>query len=130
MANIVDIINKIDGLLSLGTVDLSDIEKAEAELSVSFSPEYKKYTAAFGAISYAGKDFTGAVKPVSLNVVDITKAARSITPTAKPDWYVVMDPHYDGIIVWQDKNGKIYQTEPGREPIQVAGSLAEYMVKG
>lgn len=127
MAEIVDAIQSFDGLLSLGAVDPSEIEKAESELALSFAREYKDYTSTFGAISFGGKEFTGAVQPANLNVVSITKAARNITPTAKPDWYVVLDPHFDGIIIWQDNTGAIYQTEPGREPRKVSESLIEYM---
>lgn len=127
MKDIVDEIIALDEVLSLGTIKDSDIEKAETELSVCFAPEYKEYTSTFGAISYAGKEFTGAVQPLHLNVVAITKAARSITPAAKSDWYVVMDPHIDGIIFWQDGEGKIYRTEPNKEPKKVAESLVEYI---
>ena len=129
MAGIVDTIRSFDGLLSLGPVEASEIEKAEAELSVSFAPEYIEYTSTFGAVSFGGKEFTGAVEPPSLNVVTVTQSARSITPTAKPDWYVVMDPHFDGIIIWQDNKGQIFQTEPGREPKTIAQSLTEYVCK-
>ena len=128
MAGIVDTIRSFDGLLSLGPVEASEIEKAEAELSVSFAPEYIEYTSAFGAVSFGGKEFTGAVEPPSLNVVAVTKAARDITPAAQSDWYVVMDPHFDGIIIWQDNKGQIFQTEPGREPKKVAESLMQYMI--
>ena len=130
MIGITDTIQRFDGLRSLGAVCASDIEKAEKELAVSFSPEYKEYTAAFGAVSFGGREFTGVVKPVSLDVVVVTKAARSITPDAKPDWYIVMDPHFDGIMIWQSGEGCIYQTEPGKEPRKIAESLEAYMKKG
>lgn len=128
MSNIVDTVHSFKGLLSLGAVDVTEIEKAESELGLSFAPEYKAYTSAFGAVAFDGKEFTGAVKPANLNVVTVTKAARNITPNAKSDWYVVMDPHFDGIIIWQDKAGVVYQTEYGKEPKKVADSLSEYMI--
>ena len=129
MDSIVEMLHKCEGLLSLGKVESSDIEKAETELSVSFAPEYREYTSSFGAVSLGGKEYTGAVKPANLNVVGVTKSARSITPSAKANWYVVMDPHFDGVIIWQDGEGKIYQTAPGTVPKEVAKSLAEYMFK-
>ena len=130
MIGIVDTIRTFDGLLSLGAVSKADIEKAEAELSVSFAPEYKEYTSTFGAIAFQGKEFTGVVQPLHLNVVAVTKSARTITPDAKAGWYVVMDPHIDGIILWQDSEGRIFQTEPGKEPCKVAQSLESYMKSG
>lgn len=129
MTGITDVIRGFDGLLSLGTVSSKEIKKAETELAVSFAKDYKEYTSAFGAIAFGGKEFTGVVQPAHLNVVTVTESARKITPTAKPDWYVVMDPHFDGTIIWQDRDGKIYQTDPGKEPKKIAECLEEYMVK-
>lgn len=129
MSSIVDTIQSFDGLLSLNRVNNEEIEKAESVLSVSFAPEYKDYTSAFGAVAYGGKEFTGVVQPAHLNVIKVTEAARKITPEAGSDWYVVTDPHFDGIIIWQDKDGIIYQTEPGKKPEKVSESLEEYMMR-
>lgn len=126
---ILETLHAISGLLSLGPVSDADIDRSEKELSVSFAPEYRKYTSEFGAVAFGGKEFTGAVQPEYLNVVAVTKAARTITPNYRPDWYVVMDPHIDGIIVWQGGEGKIYQSEPGKESRIIADSLEEYMKK-
>ena len=130
MNGIVDAIRSFEGLLSLGAVSADDIRSAETELSVSFAPEYKEYTTAYGAVSFNGKEFTGAVQPLHLSVVAATRSARSITPAAGPEWYVVMDPHIDGIIIWQDPEGTIYQTEPGKDPVKVAENLESYMKMG
>ena len=35
----------------------------------------------------------------------------------------------DGIIIWQDKTGKIYQTMPNGQKEYIADSLAEYLDK-
>ncbi len=130
MSNIVNVIRGFDGLHYLGVVDDADIKKAESELAVRFSPEYKEYTSVFGAVTFGGAEYTGAVKPTHLSVVDVTRSARKITPSAKPEWYVVMDPHFDGIIIWQDESGNIYQTEPAKAPKKIAESLEEYMKNG
>ncbi len=127
MIGIIDSIRKQKGLLSIGTVDSKDIQKAETELAVSFAPEYKEYTSTFGAVSFGGTEYTGVVQADHLNVVAVTKAARKIAPEAHQDWYVVLDPHFDGIVIWQDKEGKIYQTEPNKEPIKIAENLETYM---
>lgn len=127
--SIVSAIKSFEDLLSLGAVSDAEIRKAEQELSVAFASEYKKYTSVFGAVSLNGYEFTGAVQPANLNVVSVTQAARQITPIAAPDWYVVLDPHFDGIMIWQDKKGCIYRTEPGKDPIKVAENLETY-IKG
>ena len=126
--NIVKTIRSFDSLLSLGPVSLSDIEHAEKALSVTFTQEYKDYTSALGAVSFSGNEYTGAVQAAHLSVVRATQSGRKITPSAKPDWYVVMDPHIDGIIFWQSPEGIIYQTEPGKEPKKVAESLELFMI--
>lgn len=41
--------------------------------------------------------------------------------------YVVENVGIDGIIVWQDETGKIYESSPNHEAKQITGSLAEYI---
>ena len=128
MSRIINEIKKLNDVLSLGPVSHEAIINAEEKLGLHFTKEYSEYTAAFGAVSVNGTEYTGAVDPVNLNVVDITKSARSITDNVPDDWYVVMDPHIDGIIIWQNKQGEIYQTAPNTKHKKIADSLADYII--
>ena len=41
--------------------------------------------------------------------------------------YVIENTCVDGIIIWQDTIGSIYQTQPNLKPKKIADSLAEYV---
>ena len=127
MSGIVSLLNRKENLKSLGPVDDNAVLSAESKLGVKFTDEYRQYTKAFGAISLGDAELTGAVEPIDLNVVCVTQSARKITKNVPPEWYVISDLHIDGIIIWQDFNGKIYQTAPGSEHKLVADSLSSYI---
>lgn len=129
MKSITQIIDRIEDKQILGRIPEELIEAAEKKLNVRFSKEYKQYTKAYGAVSMQGREYTGAVSEPNLDVVRATESARAITPDVDARWYVVEDPHIDGIIIWQDENGKIYRTAPHTEAKNVADSLAEYILK-
>ena len=50
-------------------------------------------------------------------------------PFVPDDWYVLENAGIDGIIIWQDKTGRIYQTMPNGQKEYIADSLAEYLDK-
>lgn len=125
--DIFDVIKNAKNTDKLQGATAQEIHLAEEALSLKFSEEYKKYTAEFGAVSIGASEYTGVVQDADLNVVTVTNAARSMTPQAPVQWYVVKDLHVDGIVVWQDENGMIYKTAPNREPVKLAESLAAYI---
>ena len=127
MSGIVSLLNGKGNLKSLGPVDDNAVSSAESKLGVKFTDEYRQYTKAFGAISLENTEFTGAVEPIDLNVVTVTQSARTITKDVPSDWYVISDPHIDGIIIWQDKNGRIYQTAPGAVSKLISSSFYSYI---
>lgn len=129
MKSITQIIDGLEDKQILGRITDESVEAAEKKLNVRFSKEYKQYTKVCGAVSMRGREFTGAVSDPNLDVVRVTESARTITPDADAAWYVVEDPHIDGIIIWQDEKGKIYRTAPHTEAKNIADSLAEYILK-
>ena len=42
-------------------------------------------------------------------------------------WYVVEEANIDGIVIWQDSDGTVYQTMPNSECKAIANSLMEYI---
>ena len=128
MSRIVSEIKKMEGVLSLNPAKSDIISSAENQLDLKFSDEYKEYTSTYGAISINGTEYTGVVDDINLNVVMVTRSARAITTNIPIDWYVVMDSHIDGIIIWQNHNGIIYQTEPHKEPQKVSDTLLDYIL--
>ena len=52
-----------------------------------------------------------------------------MNPFVPDDRYVVENAGVDGIIIWQDKMGRIYQTMPNGQKEYIADSLVEYLDK-
>ena len=119
-------LKQLNGFISLGSVEPLLIDLAEKKLSLKFSEEFKNYILLFGVASGAGHEFTGIIDSERLNVVTVTEKMRtkSIVPL---NLYVVEEAHIDGIVIWQDEKGAVYQTSPGCEPIKIAASLLEYI---
>ena len=129
MATIVQTINSLPKLLKMTPAESKDITEAELKLRVSFAGEYKDYVLAFGAILADGIELTGIAKSEHRDVVSVTNMARKLNPDVPKTMYVVEDTGVDGIVVWQDKSGAIYQTSPNAEPKEIAKTLTEYIEK-
>jgi len=125
---IVDVINSLSDLLPLKAATPMQITDAELQLRVSFSDEYKEYLSAFGAIMADGVELSGIAKSEHRSVVSLTKKEWELNPKVPHTMYVVENTCIDGIIIWQDTTGRVFQTQPGVEPMQIADSLAEYIL--
>ncbi len=104
-----------------------EIAKAEKELNVSFAQDYREYLKVAGLACFAGHEFTGLTATERLNVVSVTKEQRSLFGEAASTWYVVEEANIDGIVIWQDAAGAVYQTVPNSRAEKIADSLAEYL---
>lgn len=127
MKKIVQIVNSLSDLLPLKPATAIQIADAELQLRVSFADEYKEYLAAFGAIMADGIELTGIAKSEHRNVVTVTKKEWELNQKIPHTMYVVENTYIDGIIIWQDTNGLIYQSYPSSEAKQIATSLTEYI---
>lgn len=128
MKNIVDVINSLPDLLSLKAATPMQITDAELQLRVSFSNEYKEYLSTFGAVMADGIELSGIAKSEHRSVVSLTKKEWELNPKVPHTMYVIENTCVDGIIIWQDKNGFIYQTNPNSTPKKIATSLTEYII--
>ena len=129
MAHIVDLINSLPDMLPLKPATETQISDAELQLRVQFSDEYSDYLAAFGAIMADGIELTGITKAEYRNVVSVTKKERELNPNVPNTMYVIENTGVDGIIVWQDSTGTVYQTTPDSKPIEIAASLEKYILE-
>lgn len=127
MANIIQTINSLSGLLPLKPATSKQITDAELELRIRFSNEYKEYLASFGAIMADGIELSGITKSEYRNVVSLTKKEWELNDKIPHNMYVVENTCIDGIVIWQDTKGLIYQSSPNEEPKQIANSLADYI---
>lgn len=129
MTKIVKLINSLPNLLTLKPATAKEITEAEIRLRVGFSEDYKEYLAAFGAIMADGIELSGIAKSEYRNVVSITKKERELNSKVPFNMYVIENTGVDGIIIWQDTNGTVYQTQPNIAPRPIAASLADYIEK-
>ena len=130
MVNVISILKKQRSFRSLGSVSMEDVNKAEQALNLKFSDDYKDYVQEFGIASFEGHEFTGICSFPRLNVITVSEEERSLNPDVPKDWYVIEQTNMDGAVVWQRKDGTVFQTIPGAEPEQVADSLTDYILKG
>ena len=104
----------------------AEIESAEKQLGVEFAPDYRCYLKEIGLACFDGHELTGICKPARLNVVDVTTTQRELYPEAC-SWYVIEETNVDGIVIWQNVDGKVYITAHNSKPKKIANSIAEYI---
>lgn len=126
MKNIIELMRRQADFYAMNGSSLEDIEAAEKELKLHFAPDYREYTKAFGAASFAGHELTGVCKSKRLNVVNVTLEERS-GRDVPADWYVIEQAHIDDIVIWQNEAGEIFQTGGGNGYSKLCDSLAEYI---
>ena len=74
-----------------------------------------------------GIELSGIAKSEHRSVVSLTKKEWKLNSKVPHTMYVVENTCIDGIIIWQDTTGRVFQTQPGVAPTQIADSLAEYI---
>lgn len=114
--NIISILREQTGFVSLGGVDFRCIQDDEETLGLKFSQEYREDVQNFGAATFHGHELTDICNIPYLNVVDVTITDKKLMQRIEPSWYVIEETHIDGIVIWQDELGCVYQTSPSRMP--------------
>ena len=120
-------LKKKEGFVCFGPVSKDEIEQAEKQLGLVFAKEYRDYLGEMGVFSIMGHEFTGICKSKRLNVIDVTATEKRNNPLVPNHLYAVEQTNMDGIVIWQDASGAVYQTSPGTEPIKICDSLQEYI---
>ena len=128
MSKIVELKNSLPDMLPLKPATEVQITDAELQLRVRFADEYKEYLVAFGAIMADGIELTGIAKSEHRNVVSLTKKERELNPKVPNTMYVIENTCVDGIMIWQDTEGVVYQATPTSAPKKIASSLREYIL--
>ena len=126
MTDIVELIKTKPDLYVMQGASDEEINQAAQLLNLRFASDYHKYVAAFGAASFDGHELTGICKSKRLSVVDVTIKERSTTEVPE-DWYVLEQANFDGIVIWQNSSGDVYQTAPNAKAKKLCGSIAEYI---
>lgn len=127
MENIIDALKSIpDYIGSTGRTE-EIILKAESSLGVAFAQDYRQYLGTIGLACFDGHEFTGLTNIARLDVVTVTKEQRAINANIPESWYVVEETNMDGIVIWQNELGQVYQTSSSGVPQKIASSLLEYI---
>ena len=128
MSKIIDVINNLENLLSLKPASTDDVGNIEIELALPLAEEYKEYLLEFGAIWADDIELTGVAKSKNRDVVQVTKKAWAANDKIKHNLYVVENVGIDGIVIWQDGSGTVYESRPNHEPRKIANSLSDYII--
>lgn len=127
MISFVKKINESPGAIYGKGSPMESITCAENQLELIFAKEYKEYLLTFSVMAIDGREFTGLSKSKRVNVVSVTLHQRELNPDLPCDWYVVEEANIDGIVIWQNSDGAIYQTQPGLAAIKIADSFEKYV---
>lgn len=127
MHSFLEAIRNLPDFYGMSGVPNEEISIAEETLGVKFSKDYKIYLQNIGVMSANGHEVTGICNSKRLNVVHVTEEERKNHPQAQKEWYVIEQANIDGIVVWQNSIGEIYQTGPRVNCIKISNSLLDYM---
>lgn len=127
MTEIIKVIDNLENLLTLKKATTEAVENVEKELGLSLAEEYKEYLLNYGAIMADDIELTGIAKSKNRDVVQVTRREWEANEKIPHNLYVVENVGIEGIIIWQDETGKIYESSPNHEPKKIAESLAEYI---
>lgn len=128
MSNIIDVLKSIgDDLMTLDGVSEDEIKRAEEQLEILFSEEYKQYLRVFGIASWDSRELTGLCKSKHQNVVDVTLRCRRGNEESRSVLYVIEELGIDWIVIWQNADGEIFQTVGNENPVKLFETLADYI---
>ena len=120
MADIVKLMQTMPDLYTMEGASEQKIQNAEQALGLKFAADYRKYVAAFGAISFESHELTGVCNSKRLSVVDVTIKERCKFDVSD-DWYVLEQLNIDNIVIWQCPNGTVFQTAPNTDSRKLKG---------
>ena len=115
-----------DKIIGISATD-EDIKEVEKELDLFLADEYKQYVKKYGFAFTLGHEFTGISKAKRIDVVQVTKEEWELNQLVPRNLYVIEQAGIDGIVIWQDEGGIVYQTYPGCEPVMIYESMQGYV---
>lgn len=128
MKDILEIIESLPEMEFLAPVSESEIKQAEMELKLTFSEEYRKYLLTFGAVWSDIIALSGIIDDEDYSVVELTKKIKSLQPNIPEDFYVIEDVGVDGLVIWQNSAGLVFQSIPNFKPVMIFDSLSAFLV--
>lgn len=126
MLAFVERLRQYDDFVESKGASLNQINDTERQLQVEFSVEYKEYLSECGVASANGYEFTGICQSERLNIVCVTEKQRKNIREIPKGAYVVEETNIDEIVIWQTKDGTVYQSQ-GASFVKICDSLYEYI---
>ena len=104
------------------------VVKAEQDLGLSFAEDFREFLLSFGQTNIENHEITGVVLDNFLNVVVATMDERQYTHSDTQNMYVIENLGFDGLVIWQNTSGEIFQTIPDKlvKPEKIYNTLVEY----
>ncbi len=125
--NFVEYIKTIPDYIGSDGRTETEIIKAEKALGISFAKDYREYLSEIGLACFDGHELTGLSKLSREDVVSVTMEQQELLGDFVSRWYVIEEANIDGIVIWQDSDGIVYQTVPNIKSKKIASSLLEYI---
>lgn len=127
MSKIIEVINSLNNLLPLKPASIEDVEGIEIELALPLAKDYREYLLEFGAVMADDVELTGFAKSKNRDVVQVTKREWAANNKVPHSLYVVENLGIDGVIIWQDGSGKVYESRPNHGATIIADNLVSYL---
>ena len=127
--NIISLIQSMADYICGKGATKEEIANCEKNLNTVFATDYKQYLEKFGLVCFDGRELTGICNSNRLHVVNVTFEERNKYSSDFQDWYVVEQTNIDGIVIWQDKDGIVYQVNANGSIDNTYPSLTEYIEK-
>ncbi|WP_162011538.1 SMI1/KNR4 family protein [Streptococcus sp. S784/96/1] len=107
-----------------------EVTEAEKDLEVTFADEYRQLISVFGNFEISSHEFTGVEFDNFLNIVITTLDNRQYTHSDTQSMYVIEELGFDGIVIWQNTKGEIFQTIPNDtvKPEKLYSSFEKYVL--
>lgn len=126
MKEIVEKINSIPDLFSVGACTQTDVKESEEKLGLKLSSQYIDYVMNFGCISFDAVEWTGLNIKGRLNVVEATENERKLNQYFPSKAIVLEDIGIDEKVVAVDEKNVVYLIQKDKVT-PVADSLVEYL---
>ena len=125
MSDIINVIDGLEGLVSMQGVSKDEIAVAEKALGLSFAVDYTAYLERYGLASAKHIEITGLEKSKRLNVMDVTLSERQ-KKLLPADMYVVDNTGIEGILILQNAMGEFFELQNGKAK-KIYNNLSEYL---
>ena len=127
MTNIIETIHRLPDMEHAVPAGQDEILRAEHALGLRFAEEYRQYLSAFGAAWSDIIVISGILDAEDYHVVSLTQRMRSVNPDSPSTFYAIEDVGVDGLVIWQDHTGTVYQSIPNHPPVKIFDSLSAFL---